>query len=149
MNASREVFPPFPRFDVTAVRLRTWIEECRGALSQLGSPRPPRPAICQPASTTDSQPLVVLLPCGDPSLSSEPGRCFSARLLGYPLAGQRVCSLVGEVSLVFASFVLQLPFKTYGENGQTSAYKPNFPAANTRRIEIPAGKSTKAAVSPR
>lgn len=87
VNASPKVFPPYRQFDVTAVRPRTWIEEWRGALSQLGSPRPPHPAICQPTSTTDSQPLVVLLPCGDPSLSSEPGHRFSLRLLGYPLAG--------------------------------------------------------------
>lgn len=89
LNAPPEAFPPSRRFDVTAVRLRTWIEKCRVSLSELGSPRPPPPAICQPASTTDSQPLAVLLLRGDPSLPSEPGRrfFFSPRLRGSPRAG--------------------------------------------------------------
>lgn len=54
----------------------------------------------------------------------------------------------GIVNLVSASLALQLPVKKYGENGQTSSCKPNFPAADPRRAEIPAGKPAEAAVPP-
>lgn len=121
------------------------------APSEPRSLRPPPPAICQPASTTDSQPAAHRPAAARSpvvSLRAPASFFFCPRLRGPPRAGQRVRSRLsfgGKFSLVSASFVFQLPFKTYGENGQTSSYKPNFPAADSRRTEIPAGKSAEAA----
>ncbi|KAI9515227.1 hypothetical protein NQZ68_026969 [Dissostichus eleginoides] len=51
--------------------LRTWMK-CRGSVRA----RPPPPAICQPAPSTGSQPLTVLLLRGVPCFHSEPRRRF-------------------------------------------------------------------------
>lgn len=113
---------------------------------------PPPPAICQPPSTTASQPLAVLLLRGAPSSPSEHRRrLFHLRGISTRRPASSGASFLfswGGIQ-VFASFALQLPFKTYGENGQTSSYKPNFSAADSRCAQIPAGKPAEAAFPPR
>lgn len=121
----------------------------RGSRSSAKAPLPPPSSSSYlPASLGDRQPTArrPAAARSPVSLRPDPRRCF-CRLRAPPQSrlASSVASLLGGGNSVFASFVLQLPFKTYGENGQTSSYKPNFPAADSRRAEIPAGKSSEAA----
>lgn len=107
------------------------------------------PAICQPASRRQTADCSSSCCCAESRLPPTPGVVFT---VCEDLHG--TASEFGRVSFgweiqVIASFFLQLPFKTYGENGQTSSFKHNFPAADSRRPEIPAGKSSEAAFSSR
>lgn len=151
-NAPRAAALPSGRSDVSNDRLGTWIEEWSGSSAPPAAARPPPPAILQPTSTADRQPAAhrpaaAPIPVFSPRIRVS--RLFP-RLRGLTSERTSRLFLRGEkVDRVSASFVLQLPFKTYGENGQTSCNKPNFPAADPRRAEIPAGKPAEAAFPPR
>lgn len=167
VNAARVAFPPSRHFDVTAARLRTWMEEWSGSdrapSSSSACPPPSTSSSYLPASLDDRQ-AAARRPAAARRAVSEPGRrltFFHRRFFAAPpsarpspRAGQRVRSRPGNYTRVpvlhfFASFVFLLPFKTYGENGQTSSHKSNFPAADSRRPQIAAGKPAQAALPPR
>lgn len=151
MNAPLPSFPPPGSSDVSSTRLRTWTEECRGfAQAPLPPPRPPPLRLLFQLFASEprrrSQSRRTSWCCAVPKTRAS---CLSISPSGSTREFVRVCfSGGGTVNLVSASLALQLPFKKYGENGQTSSCKPNFPAADPRRAEIPAGKPAEAAVPP-
>lgn len=145
--------------------LRTWMEEWSGCdattTSSSSSCRssPPSTSSCYlPASLDDRQAAACrpaaarrapLLPGRRSTVFSPAGLCRSPHRRRDDLHGGRPASSPPFISSSLVSAVLQLPFETYGENGQTSSHQSNFPAADPRRPQVAAGKPAQAALPPR
>lgn len=149
-EGATSVVPPSWGFDVTVVRLRTWTEKCR---SSATAPLPPPSSSSYLPASLDDRPPTARRPAATLRGVASPSHLRRWIFLPVGTSTGRLASLLASIlegiNQVFASFLLQLPFTTYGENGQTCSYKPNFLATDSWRTEIPAGKPPEAAFPPR